>query len=498
MRILHYYWSPYNLNLGGGVSVYLKNILPNLGKFHDVDFLSCGYYHDPSIEECYVQELEKISHNNIKSYTVVNSPVMSPGHDAWQHVETYLEDEILKEVLKKFILSRGGYDIIHFHSFEGLTQKILTLKEFFPECKFIWSVHNYHTFCPQVNLWKREKECCTDYGDGAQCTNCIFSFNDQNSLRYRRSKDLNDVMEATSFSGKIKRVKNVLKRKYILRNIKINKGYRAQRSLEIYDREDLVFSTDIELIKGAALKYKKYRENNVKLVNKYFDKVLAVSDRVRQICVESMGLNSELVETQYIGTKFKQKSPKRHVVGDKSITIAYLGYTRIDKGFFFFKECLEKIPENLARSIKVVIASSIEDPQLVYNLEQLSTKFTGFTLYNGYNHHTIEDVLKTVDLGIVPVLWEDNLPQVSIEMKSFGIPVLASDRGGASEISSIKNRDKFTFKAGNVEDFWEKVRPLAENPQSLLDFWDEAPILINLDQHADRMLSLYDNLVKRG
>lgn len=53
MKILIYNWAPLDLNIGGGVAVYVKNVLDYLSKTADNDhidvvFLSAGYYYDNS------------------------------------------------------------------------------------------------------------------------------------------------------------------------------------------------------------------------------------------------------------------------------------------------------------------------------------------------------------------------------------------------------------------------------------------------------------------
>ena len=46
-----------------------------------------------------------------------------------------------------------------------------------------------------------------------------------------------------------------------------------------------------------------------------------------------------------------------------------------------------------------------------------------------------------------------------MEMKAMGIPVLASDRGGASELTNDKN---FIFKAGDTKSFIDAISILIE------------------------------------
>ena len=61
---------------------------------------------------------------------------------------------------------------------------------------------------------------------------------------------------------------------------------------------------------------------------------------------------------------------------------------------------------------------------------------------------------------MAPVVWEDNLPQIVIETVAYGVPVPASDFGGASELCSS---DAFKFKGGDEERFFEKIDYLRIN-----------------------------------
>ena len=61
--------------------------------------------------------------------------------------------------------------------------------------------------------------------------------------------------------------------------------------------------------------------------------------------------------------------------------------------------------------------------------------------------------MEDVNLGIVPPLWEDNLPQVAIEMISNGIPVLTSMNGGAKELNS-----HVMFRFHTEKDLLEKIK----------------------------------------
>jgi len=88
----------------------------------------------------------------------------------------------------------------------------------------------------------------------------------------------------------------------------------------------------------------------------------------------------------------------------------------------------------------------------------------------------------------VPVLWEDNLPQVSIELVCRGIPVLTSDRGGAREIASNK---LFVFKSGSTESFISKLSAIVDGKIHLSDFWAQPMRIYSMEHHLAELMSHY-------
>lgn len=106
------------------------------------------------------------------------------------------------------------------------------------------------------------------------------------------------------------------------------------------------------------------------------------------------------------------------------------------------------------KNIDLVIAAKAETNGKRH-LFEISKKFRSITYYDGYNRDQEDDILRNVDLGVICPLWEDNLPQVAIEMHCRNIPLLTSDAGGASELHG--KCKEFMFKSGNVDDFIDKL-----------------------------------------
>ena len=159
------------------------------------------------------------------------------------------------------------------------------------------------------------------------------------------------------------------------------------------------------------------------------------------------------------------------------------------KGFDFLIEALDGLDKKIAMNVNLYLVCR-NDPN--YNIEEiknrLDEKFASVIYIDGYSHDTLSSLLKGKHLGVIPVVWEDNLPQVAIEVTSFGVPILASDLGGASELCD--NTD-FKFKGGDVRDFQKKLTNIIENREKLQEFWDFYNKPTTMEQHLEELYQYY-------
>lgn len=472
MRILHYYWTQYDDNekFGGGIRVYLENIIKCQKEKHEIYMLNSGVDYDLKIEP-YIK-LKKFE-RNVKQFSIFNSPMLAPSKCSFFMQKIYLEDESLYKVFLEFLKTYGPFDIIHFHSLEGLTLNVLKIREVLSKTKIIMTLHNYYPFCPQVNLWKNNIISCENFNRGKDCVSCMQYIPNSKLVKYSYLiTHYLKILRCDKYSELL-----MEKIKFIYNKNKKYLSYKSKKNKK-------------DVTSNLNLYYEKFRLKNVEYINEYIDTVCCVSNRVKVIAVK-MGINPEKCKVMYIGTDFAEKQIKNvsyHIKNNK-INIIYMGYMRKDKGFYFFIEALEKMSEKLAKKINITIAAKFDDMDALEKVNNLKNKFNSIKMYNGYSRTQIKNITKNINLGIVPVLWEDNLPQVAMELKSMGIPILASDRGGASELSSS---EAFKFKAGNIEDFNKKIKNILDNPTLLDDYYKKHMELKTIREHINLLDDLYN------
>ena len=481
MKILYYNWIAFDNpgQLGGGVNLYQRDLIRWMvtnDSEYDISFLSSGWKCNPLRKDVYVVPTCNIFGDKCHSYEIINSPIMAPSSSLVGMFDRYVSDEVSVAIFRQFLLEHGPFDVIHFNNLEGISVNVLALKSEFQNSKFVVTIHNYQTICPLAQYFNLvDNKVCRNFGEGVSCLACVnkLSRTDEYS---RHCKNFFYGLLASCKYGKVIRPLFKLFSKFCAKCRKIS-GVPAPQSLQAKD-------------------YAAYRKHNVEMLNRYTDLILTVSERTRAIMLQH-GIDCRRTYVCYIGSRFADKERQVHLAQVAGVenevmrhgvfTICYLGYKRVDKGFYFLLDSLSTLDPLIATGVRVVLAVA------KLNRRKIEIKLKHFkevVLYDGYTHQDLENILQTVDLGIVPVLWEDNLPQVAIEMVACGVPILCSDLGGASELCSSP---KFKFVGGSREDLLRKLVFLVQHPDILQEYWRCRRPLVTMEQHVLELKRYYQS-----
>jgi glycosyltransferase involved in cell wall biosynthesis len=488
MKLLYYNWVDFEdpEKRGGGVSVYQKNLIDAaVAQGDDVTFLSSGLSYSIFFRRPFLRRVGR-RNPHVAKFEIVNSPLLSPGHLSFRDDAT--SEPAVERLFADFLRRYGPFDVVHFNNLEGIPLSFVPLaKQHARHTRVIFSLHNYFPFCPQVNLWFQEKANCRDFCHGKKCVNCLPSAPDP--ARTRRLYRLQTLLQRLGISSqsRLYRCGQDLALPFLRA---LYRGAKRLGSILCARRSGAADEPTCILDEAAARHFASRRAAFVAVLNQSADHVLAVSERVAELAVR-FGLHPDKVQTLYIGTKFANRpgpvpAPARDNGGP--LSIAYLGYMRRDKGFYFLLQALEKMPRRLAERLRVTVAAKVTDPGAVDWLRRLAHKFAAVTVLDGYTHAALPQILSGIDLGIVPVLWEDNLPQVALEFVGSGVPVLTSNLGGAHELLTCPD---LTFKAGSLLDFFAKLRNVVENRQLLQEALAGRRKLFSTNEHYQILKERY-------
>lgn len=500
MRILYYNWVDYldDEKRGGGVTVYQKNLIAALQAVPGVEvrFLSSGISYDMVARR---PRWEALRHGPAQDrdsrYEIVNSGVLSPSHLSFGD-PAQVSHPATEATFVDFVAATGPYDVIHFNNLEGIPVDVLgALKARFPMTRLVMAWHNYYPVCPQVNLWHQERRCCTDYANGENCVACVpfvypgAQVRVANSLAYRLKRA--GIRPGTrTFDIAFRWILASGMRAVRVTRRLLGRGAKATTALPPAPAGVATALTPLKRPDGAPFVAR--RKAMIAALNQHCDRVLCVSDAVRDLAV-SFGIEPDIAVTSYIGTQqaqaFAQTSPRPVPrADDGTLTLAYLGYMRHDKGFFFLLDTLEDLPPDLASRIRLVVAARQGDPVTMSRLGVLTGRLAELRYANGYTHDNLDDLLADVDVGLVPVLWHDNLPQVAIEMHARHIPLLCSDLGGAQELAGHAD---MVFKARDAAGFEARLRAILAGEVDFDAYWKTARAPVSMEGHVADLMAHY-------
>jgi len=460
-KILIYNWVPFDnpWKAGGGVNLYCKNVIEQIIKENskiDVYFLSSGFAFDATTTETYIREINNIFGEKVHQYEVVNSPIPAEQRNIYRNPLVALENLKLKKIISNFIDLHGNFRAIHFNNIEGLSLDILDLKEKYKDTKFIFSMHNYIPLCIIGSYYMRHKNC-----------NC------------NPSHTYDDCFQCTRVSIK----NNIAIETY-------NRGLFGLDPKMCIDEENWIKALEYEKLDKEVnpkdiLKFSKIATEKL---NKNCDSIIAVSKRVYDICIEN-GIDSKKLKLLYIGTKVAENQIGHSTakVGNY-LKIIFLGNDMIfkEKGYQFLVDTLSKLDSRYASKIDLCL--TIRQPEYHQIFTKLK-KFHSVGMIRGYTQDNLREILKDCNLSIVPVLWEDNLPQIAIESVAYGVPVLASSSGGSSELCAS---DLFKFECGNSKDLLNKIIYFVENPEKLEEYWKYHEGLVTMSEHLKGLYKIYN------
>lgn len=178
MRIVLVNWAKIwdGASNGGGVNGYcLALALALRDRGHDVVSLFGGVTYLPesvspaSDTRCQVRRHEDWL--GIKVFEVINSPVIAPSIAQFQDPAGEVSSPELERVCAEFFAAVKA-DVVHFHNVEGFSAGCVLAAKL-SGARVVFSLHNYHTICPQVYLMQGHRVVCRDADNGHNCAKCI-------------------------------------------------------------------------------------------------------------------------------------------------------------------------------------------------------------------------------------------------------------------------------------------------------------------------------------
>ena len=222
------------------------------------------------------------------------------------------------------------------------------------------------------------------------------------------------------------------------------------------------------------------------------DAVLAPT-RVMARMLTQNGIRPELIRHSPYGLKLDSFAAVRQRRPPSStVRFGYVGTLRQPKGVEILLEAFKRLPQSCDASLRIVgdmgdfppyARSLYEDAR-----EDRRINFTGIVP----NERTAEQ-LAEIDVLVVPSTWYENSPTTILLAFAAGVPAIASDVPGVTEI--VRRGDNaLLFKMGDAGQLADCMRSVVDDAGLLSRLRANAEGLRTVEDSVDEALELYDVL----
>ena len=177
------------------------------------------------------------------------------------------------------------------------------------------------------------------------------------------------------------------------------------------------------------------------------------------------------------------------------LRLGFIGRFTPVKGAHILIECIKKLkhPER----VELHLYGSLNDIDSENYLNSL-IKYSE-VCKNIYFHGELRDedrvkAYSNLDIIAVPSLWFENLPFVILESFAIGIPVIASDIEGITELVD-HNINGILVETGDVNSWCDAIDKIANNPKILNKLTNGIPNIISSVQASAETVKLFDKVL---
>lgn len=537
---------------GGGVNQYCQALALELVRNgHEVVSLFGGtsYVPEPT-RDCFVRRHDDWM--GVKVFEVINSPVMAPSIVQFADPMGEVSAPAIEEQVSR-LMRELQPDAVHWNNIEGFsTGCVQAVRNACPNVKQVFSLHNYHTICPQVYLMQGHRRTCWSFDNGHACTNCIevkppAQHRAEFEAKWSEAWSKNVAKERQAWLDAMAN----LKRAFVGRS-RVKAAERSPRGempgspVPLGGPSGTIGLPVLQPMPPAATdtrgrtpqllaelnpwkppppdapelqplsnevrpeppsdkapnEYARRRAAMVAMLNSC-DRVLAVSEFVRRKFV-SMGVNESVIRTLPIGSRINRViALKPDLLFDppkfdppptpwskvRPIRLHFMGYNNYYKGLHVFVEALELLSPEHLRQIDLSIFA-LDGQNIEWMFRRLEPRLAKLHYAYAYNYHDIPWMLGGKDLTVVPSVWWDNAPQTVFESLSCGVPVLGADIGGIPDFVH-HGENGLLFQANSRASLKQRLVECIENPWMLERLRANVRPTKGIEAHAVEMQRVY-------
>ena len=203
-----------------------------------------------------------------------------------------------------------------------------------------------------------------------------------------------------------------------------------------------------------------------KFVARYSSKIICVSDFVKRLGINYRIAKSDKFVTIYNGVEKKELVDRNYT---KKIKLVFIGRLEEPKQPEQLIKALSQLPKNIQGEFELSIIGEGTKRQMLEGLIK-EKEIKDVKILGELPREKVFDILQQSRLMVFLSKWE-GFPMVILEAMSVGLPVVASDVGGISEVIQNKHNG---FLVSDINHLVQILTSIAKEKNSLAKLGDNA------------------------
>ncbi len=193
------------------------------------------------------------------------------------------------------------------------------------------------------------------------------------------------------------------------------------------------------------------------------------------------------------GLPLPENRPLRQSRPGGRLRLGYTGQIKPHKGVDLLIEAVKGLLDSGEKVTLDLWGNETQVPEYVQSLKQRTANYPAIRWNGPYFGAKVWEVLAEMDAVVLPSRWHENSPNAILEAYGMGIPVIATDLGGMSEL--VKHEQSgLLFELNNAADLRAQLERLVREPELLGRLQKGIPPVKTIDEEMTEMLEYYQQL----
>lgn len=174
------------------------------------------------------------------------------------------------------------------------------------------------------------------------------------------------------------------------------------------------------------------------------------------------------------------------------IRFGFVGTIVVHKGLHVLVDAFNRLPVGQAELL--IYGDPTVAPEYYRSVKERA-RHSDIRFMGAFKNREVAEVLAGIDVLVVPSIWPENSPLTIHEAFLGKIPVIASRVGGIPELVR-HGQNGLLFETGGADDLRAKMEQLINNPDLLLVYARNFPLVKSIQENAEELEGIYERLVQ--